>query len=260
VCDGDNLTWHAADGAVGGSAPRLMPDVSQRTLNRDNRKTLAYQALVKARKECRACVGLVNPSVCHAGEFDCGEIGAWSTWQGNLDAPLMVVGQDWGDDAWFVREGGKTTSTSVTNKTLIKLLESVGFEIPLARDSTGRGALFFTNAILCLKQGGAQGRVQAQWFENCGGQFLRPLIELVQPRVVVGLGERAYAAVVSAYGLKPGNFRADVESAAPVQLSTGIVAFAVYHCGARILNTHRALDAQLRDWVRIRSFLTSPAG
>ena len=93
----------------------------------------------------------------------------------------MVVGQDWGDEAWFVREAGQTTSTSVTNKALIKLLDSIGFEIPPARDSPDRGALFFTNAILCLKQGGAQGRVQPQWFENCGSRFLRHLIELVRP-------------------------------------------------------------------------------
>lgn len=105
------------------------------------------------------CLRWGRESVClsRTGQFDCDEIGAWSAWQENLDAPLLVVGQDWGDEAWFVREGGKTTSTSVTNKTLIKLLESVGFEIPLARDSTGRGALFFTNAILCLKQGGRSG-------------------------------------------------------------------------------------------------------
>lgn len=229
-------------------------------MNSDNQKLVAYQVLVEARKGCCACTGVVNPSVCGGGRFDCDEIGAWSTWQGNLDAPIMVVGQDWGDEAWFVREAGYTTSTSVTNKTLIKLLDSIGFEIPLARDSTDRGALFFTNAILCLKQGGAQGRVQPQWFENCGSRFLRPLIELVRPRVVVGLGERAYAAIVSAYGIKPGNFRADVEAAVPVQLSAGIVAFAVYHCGARIQNTHRTLATQLRDWARIGSFLRAPAG
>jgi hypothetical protein len=36
----------------------------------------------------------------------------------------MVVGQDWGDVSWFVREGGKTTSSSVTNRTLISLASS----------------------------------------------------------------------------------------------------------------------------------------
>lgn len=221
----------------------------------DTDKESAYRYLVHARKECRACDGLVNPSRCEEGRFDCGEIGAWSAWQGNLDAPLLVVGQDWGDVAWFVRESGQSTSTSVTNTTLIRLLHTVGFDIPLARDSTGRGSLFFTNAILCLKNGGAQGRVQREWFQNCGTRFLRPLVELVRPKVVVGLGERAYGAVLDSYGLEPGDFRAAVDSPDPVELSTGVVAFAVYHCGARIQNTHRKLETQLRDWDRIARFL-----
>jgi DNA polymerase len=218
-------------------------------------KEVAYRALVESRKACQLCTELVNPAACEGGSFDCDEIGAWSAWQGNLDAPILVVGQDWGDVGWFVRESGKSTSTSVTNKTLIELLHSVGFDIPLARNSSGRGALFFTNAILCLKPGGAQGRVQHEWFQNCGGRFLRPLIELVRPKVVVGLGERAYATVLSSYGLKPGPFSGAVEAREPVQLSGDIAAFAVYHCGARIQNTHRKLESQLRDWKRIAAFL-----
>jgi len=64
-------------------------------------KKAKYDALIEARKSCRACVDLVNPSVCQDGAFDCNAIGAWSKWQGNLDAPVMVIGQDWGDVAWF---------------------------------------------------------------------------------------------------------------------------------------------------------------
>jgi hypothetical protein len=97
----------------------------------------AYKALVAARKKCRDCVGVVNPSVCSDGRFDGDEIGAWSAWQGKLKAPLLVVGQDWGDVDWFVRESGKTTSTSVTNRTLVKLLQSIGYDVPLACDSSG---------------------------------------------------------------------------------------------------------------------------
>ena len=53
--------------------------------------------------------------------------------------------------------------------------------------------VFFTNAILCLKtKGGMQGKVEKEWFSSCGETFLRPLIELIQPQVVVCLGERAW--------------------------------------------------------------------
>jgi hypothetical protein len=72
---------------------------------------------------------------------------------------------------------------------------------------------------------------------------------------VVGLRERAYAAILDAYGLDSGNFRTAVEDRVPVPLTDGVAAFAVYHCGARILNTHRKLENQLDDWKRIATFL-----
>jgi hypothetical protein len=86
-------------------------------------KGVRYRNLVRARKACRACDGLTNPSVCHDGVFDCDEMGAWSQWQGNLDTELMVIGQDWGDVAWFVRERGGSTNTSKTNTTLVEWWE-----------------------------------------------------------------------------------------------------------------------------------------
>lgn len=45
-------------------------------------KKARYHALVKARKMCRVCSDLTNPSVYEGGAFDCEAIGAWSQWQG----------------------------------------------------------------------------------------------------------------------------------------------------------------------------------
>lgn len=222
-------------------------------------KRARYAALAAARKACRACAGLTDPSVCEGGAFDCAEIGAWSRWQGNVDAELMVVGQDWGDVAWFVREKGGDTSASTTNRTLVELLGSVGFKIRMPAESFGEGVVFLTNAVLCLKEGGAQARVHDEWFRNCGTRFLRPLIDLVQPKVVVCLGERAYRSVSTAYGIRSRRFSEAVESEGPVPLSRGVSAFAVYHCGAPILKTHRNLAAQREDWKRIGTFLSRPA-
>ena len=67
-------------------------------------------------------------------------------------------------------------------------------DAPSAANS-GAGITFFTNAILCLKQGGMQAAVDPVWFANCGKLFLRPTIELIAPNAVVTLGERAYRAV-----------------------------------------------------------------
>lgn len=223
-------------------------------------KQARYNALVQARKECRECsaLGLTNPSVCDGGEFDrdCNHVGAWSIWQGNLDASLMVVGQDWGDVSWHIRAKGYPTDTSTTNTTLLKLLRSIGFDKLELPGKTRTPDLFFTNAILCLKEGGAQSDIRPECFRNCGKRFLRPTIELVQPKVVVCLGAGAYRAVLGAWKIKARKLNDAVTDKQPVALSpSGPWVFAVYHCGARTLNTNRNLAAQMADWKRIGEFV-----
>src|SRR5258708_37947538 len=119
-------------------------------------KQLRYEALVKARKACHVCTGVTNASSIERGIYDCDEIGAWSLWQGNLNAQAMIVGQDWGDVDWFLRVKGHPTSTSKTNTTLVELVRSAGLNINLANKTTARGILFFTNANLCRKEGRAK--------------------------------------------------------------------------------------------------------
>src|SRR5262245_27360720 len=123
------------------------------------RKT-AYDGLVRERKACRACEretengrGLVNPSVCDAGRYDSDHIGPWSRWQGQLDATVMVVGQDWADVGTFERCQGRDDlegPPNPTNTTLLQLLRSAGVDCTPGGDG-GRGPVFLTNAILCLK-------------------------------------------------------------------------------------------------------------
>jgi DNA polymerase len=218
-------------------------------------KEQAYAALVHARKQCSLCPGLVNPSVCEDGRFDTDNIGSWSDWQGNLNAPVMLIGQDWGDVAWFIREEGRPTNTSRTNTTLLKLFASIGLDVRLPKDTVRPGALFFTNAILCLKQGGAQAKVREEWFRNCGVRFLRPTIDLVQPKVVICLGDRAYRAVLHAYSMRPEKFSMAVNRNEPTRVSSITAVFPVYHCGAGTQNRNRSLEEQFQDWRRIGQYL-----
>lgn len=216
----------------------------------DRRET--YSLLVQKRQSCRACTGLVNPSCVETGRFDSGQIGPWSRWQGNQFAKLMVVGQDWGDTRCFITNMSREPQQNPTNETLMTLLASIGVRIPapsLADD--GGGPLFFTNAVLCLKEGGLQSSVKGEWFENCGSRFLRPTIDMVSPKVLVSLGERAYRAIRLAYGLPRMGFRRAVDLPQGLVLSDGTRYFPRYHCGRRILNTHRPLARQLQDWQRV---------
>ena len=225
-------------------------------------KAASYQDLVASRIACRACSSLKNPSEVDDGRFDSHEIGGWTIWQGNLNARLMVVGQDWGDVKYLTKNGGRDRPGNPTNKALCTLLSSIGIHIPLPEHSRGRGELYFTNAILCLKTvGGLQGDVEDSWFSNCGQKFLRPQIELLGPKVVVCLGKRAYEAVLASFGLpcRSRTLREAVESPHLERSSGGAVIIPVYHCGARVQNAPpprgRSLEQQRNDWVRVRRAL-----
>jgi len=194
------------------------------------------------------------------GRHDSGEVGPWSRWQGNLDARLMVVGQDWGHTRYFLRHLGGESRGNPTNVALEQLAHVLGIAVGPPGDATGQSVAFFTNAVLCLKtEGGLQGKVRDAWFRNCAG-YLRRQIEVVGPDVVVGLGERAFRSILSSFGLEAGGFRAVVEDGEGILLPNGSRAFAVYHCDARIRNTHRCFDPQKRDWARIRRFLGPTPG
>ena len=77
-----------------------------------------YAALVAARKQCRVCPNHTNPAVCESGRYDSDQIGPWSLWQGNLHADLMVVGQDWGDDRYFIQNADHEEHRNRTNDAL----------------------------------------------------------------------------------------------------------------------------------------------
>lgn len=219
-----------------------------------------YKKLVDERKACRRCqsLGLTNPAAYKGGCYDSEQIGPWSLWQGNLNAPLMVVGQDWGGTDYFLKNRGCDKSGNSTDLNLIELIEVAGFSIKDVYLSEGQNVLFFTNAILCLKDGNLQAEVQKDWFSNCA-LFLRKQIEIVNPLSVVGLGEDAYRTVLSCYNLKACAFRAEVEAENGRALPNGIRVFGVYHCGNKSINMNRPMEAQRKDWLRIRRFLEKKA-
>jgi uracil-DNA glycosylase len=219
----------------------------------DNDRANLYSALVAARRQCRVCANLVNPADCEEGKYDSDQIGPWSLWQGNLRVDLMVVGQDWGDDRYFRNHEGRDDPNNPTNRTLRDLLRIIGYEIasPSPTDYGG-GPLFFSNAVLCLKVGGMQAKLDRKCFSECGSRFLKPTVEIVSPKVLVTLGEAAYRAISGTFGIKPVPFRSAVEREEGFSLPNGTLLFPVYHCGARILNTHRTREEQEQDWRRIK--------
>ena len=226
---------------------------------KDYEKQHQYMDLVKRRKICRKCYGLKNPSDVCGGRYDQDHIGPWSSWQGNINSPIVVIGQDWGNPEMFEKSRGFEPFCSETdrntNGTLVDLIKSIGISIDRPQGYKTTGKLFFTNAILCLKQGDASAPVKEEWFDECGREFIKPLLDIIKPIVVITLGERAYRALEGSYCLDRSEFRRVVDKSGGIPLFGETRLFPMYHCGRRILNTHRNIVQQRIDWVRVASFL-----
>jgi len=240
-----------------------LSDSALKSMNVFDKKS-SYQAQVLARKNCSDCKGIYNPGSIEEGIYDNSEhIGPWTGWQGNLDAELMVIGQDWGGNKYFEDKKGMETDNNPTNVRLKQLLEEVNpeFKIEMPKDSSGQGIFYFTNAILCCREGlltenkkTKTGPVKSRWFRNCENR-LKAQIELVDPKVIVTLGYFAYRSVLSSFELHPEPRMRDAIKTDPIQLSgcRGVVV-PVYHCGNNGSRS-RSLEQQKADWKRVKAAL-----
>lgn len=215
-----------------------------------------YRQLIAGRKSCDLCSGcLDNASKIAGGDFDCDEIGPYTQWQRNLYADLMVVGQDFADVEGFIANEGWPGNDVQTNKVLTSLVAEAGIKISLPVYGQSEYRLFFTNAVLCMKRdGGMRGRVPGQCVRQCGRHFLRPTIELVEPKLVVTLGRAATCAVNSVFDPSP-----------PGRLPTGGGGGGALHPTRLFASTwlvpvfhpmaSRSREAQREDWRQIGRIL-----
>jgi DNA polymerase len=185
--------------------------------------------------------------------YDSTEIGPWSRWQGNLDAELVVVGRDWGDVPYFQKwEGRDQERGNPTNENLQELLAHIGIKIGKPRDIQ-ENVIFLTNIILCLKQGGLQAPTKKEWYQNCTRQFLKPLIDIINPRAIVALGEKESKEILDQYHIrypKSGKL-SGLTSQSPYKLTQSTSLFCFYHCGARGININRPMARQKDDWSKV---------
>ena len=104
-----------------------------------SKKQDRYADLVKKRKAFSFSEGLLNPSQIESGKYDSPEhIGPWSCWQGSIDAYILVVGQDWGDYNYYVRNRGIDDDNNPTCKNLTQLFLSIGVDIGVPRRTWGK--------------------------------------------------------------------------------------------------------------------------
>jgi uracil-DNA glycosylase len=99
------------------------------------------------------------------------------------------------------------------------------------------------------------------WIETCAIEFLRPLIEIVEPRAIITLGKEAFKGVAYAYschkawGIRPcADFSlAKIVDRTPFKIDGNILVFPVFHPSYRHIN--RPAPKNTKDWAIIKGHL-----
>ena len=213
----------------------------------------------------------------------CDEVNLWAYWQGgrnNLDADILLVGQDWGNYKdkngnlllEFI-EGRKTNSQfpylpttpkSITDINLIRLFDEC-LGITIGPQYVSNPKLFFTNFVMCYRKQDERisSGFKKSWANNCKEYFIK-LVNIIEPKIVICLGRSVFDSVLKAAG-KPtlkGSYNVIIERSYQI-LKIGNVECAVFpvaHCGTfgtlnRNEKKNDSLEIQKKDWRRIKEYL-----
>jgi DNA polymerase len=157
---------------------------------------------------------------------------------GSVEARVMFIGEAPG------RKGADRTRVPFSGDQSGK-----NFERFLASIDLKRSEIFITSAALCNPRAasGANRRPKASEIRNCS-DFLRRLIELVDPRVVITLGTVALEALKLVH-YHDFNLKND---AGRIRDWNGRLLVPLYHPSPQVLITSRKEAAQLRDYQVVR--------
>ena len=236
-----------------------------------SKKATAYKKLVNDVKNCPMLDECNKDSKIKLVKCDfCKEINLWTHWQGgeeNLDAKILLVGQDWGsyNDLEVNLTPGKymENNENPTDNNLCELFKCIGYDD--IKNSRCKD-LFFTNFVLCYREKGLSGGFREKWADNCKKHFLE-LVKIIQPKVIICLGRSVYNSVMKALGQDAltGGYNSIIEKGVnPVVVDDFYVnVFPVAHCG--VLGTYNRnrpdknvkdkLEKQKQDWEAIKKLL-----
>ena len=228
-----------------------------------------FRRLVEDVSRCHICERLVTlphieNSEClenddHGLDTDRPYINRWNLWQGNLDADIMVIGQDYGqkEDGVAIEVCSWSNKKDQTNVRLKELFEKV-FKIDL---DSNEAPLFFTNMANCYRKKRTSGGMHSGWLPICANKYMERLIRIIRPKIIIVLGRSAFEALhcmenLTVKCLDP--IKSGKESYAEMiqhlyQIDLGdekIDVFPVYHPGANS-QMNRTFEQQLEDWKKI---------
>lgn len=162
-------------------------------------KKTAIQQLVRARQAARHPKHWALSEI-SSGFYDCDFVSPRTKSACNLDADLMIVGQDWVSEP-FLRARSEVLQRLghdprlPTNKNLQRLLRE---QFGMAFADT-----YATNVFTFVKAGDMSAPVPMPDLADCARRFLLPQIEIVRPRMAICLGQATFNSVRRALRVPP---------------------------------------------------------
>ena len=220
---------------------------------RQTGRMASYLALVARRRAHRFPRGLLNPAGIQGGRWDSDHLGPWSCWQGALDAEVVVVGQDWGNEALFLKGKGRPSDGDPTNVNLRAMAHRAGWDMG-SPEAPRPQPIYLTHAVLGIRAMGNPVTVPPIAWIDDSVPFLVQLLEIIRPRALVSLGRAALRSCRLALldternGRMPDHPSVNQAHARNPILHPGKpVLFAFYHCSPLGLS-NRSLEHQFEDW------------
>ncbi len=215
-------------------------------------KEIFYKHLVDKRKQYEFNdTEIFNPAELNI-TFD-EHLNSWAYWHGNLEADILLIGQDFGDHAYYFNNDGKDDPSNATNVNLSCLFGELGIDIGQSDDPNTDAKLYFTNAVLGVKKGGMATPIKKAWYADTAKTFIKPLIQLIQPKTIIAMGSKAYEVVSIIYNLDRKPMKEIVDKN-PILLDDNKRLFVVYHC-SNLGIANRSFITQREDWRKIRPYL-----
>lgn len=218
-------------------------------------KVEAYEKLVEKRKAYKfSDDGLTNPS---ATKYDVNEIEPWAQWQNNLNADILLVGQEYSDLDTYIKTQGKVERYPheykyPSNKHLYEFFKLLGYDIGHPMAPNKANPIFFTNAVMGLKTPPMSANFKASWLKENREEFLIPLIEIIEPKTIIAIGAEATNSLGKFFNFKTSSHKKNLEKSPFVV--NGIQIFPVFHIGGLGLR-NRSKNDQIEDWKKIKEHL-----
>jgi uracil-DNA glycosylase len=128
----------------------------------------------------------------------------WTKSACNVDATLMIIGQDWASEKYFQRSKNRTSWQDTlrthfgqdpqlpTNRNIRRLLHCFGIKWRQT---------YATDVSIFIKPGNMNGDIPDALLRYCAIKYTIPQLRIVRPKMVLCLGSRTFNAVRYALGM-----------------------------------------------------------